>query len=447
MPRRISAHTPHNAVRTARIPRRLLWTVCFLSAALCIWQLAVYKGACMNMGDAYSYYGAYDHLRHLQLDDIRPPVYPLFYGIMYAIFGHTFCAIGLCATQWAIYAGTMLLVWDICMSLRLSRMIGSAVVLAYFLFPCFWCYNNVCLPESLSGCLLVALIWSCARYHETHRKAYLWGGAALLLILIFTKPMFVSLIPVMALWWAAVAAEAPRRHRRRAILTAAMLVAATSLPVMVYAMALREKTGVTMLAKSTLLNRYATLRMAGIISPTGETQRPDITGVWQELSAQTPAQISAAIDSASAGRTGEVGRAYLRQFMTAAHSPHFEILCDRDGTPLDPREYPGWTETLPGWYIYPFHGAFARFPVWAGLALGAIFIILWSLRGPKPLRRNLTAPLTALAYFTLTFCAMAGAPNDWGRILIPVSSLLPIMEGASVAYLTTPRKPRHHANG
>ena len=87
MPRRISAHTPHNAVRTARIPRRLLWTVCFLSAALCIWQLAVYKGACMNMGDAYSYYGAYDHLRHLQLDDIRPPVYPLFYGIMYAIFG------------------------------------------------------------------------------------------------------------------------------------------------------------------------------------------------------------------------------------------------------------------------------------------------------------------------------------------------------------------------
>lgn len=55
MPRRISAHTPHNAVRTARIPRRLLWTVCILSAALCVWQLAVYKGACMNMGDAYSY--------------------------------------------------------------------------------------------------------------------------------------------------------------------------------------------------------------------------------------------------------------------------------------------------------------------------------------------------------------------------------------------------------
>lgn len=440
MPRRISANTPNITVRTARIPNRLLWTVCFLSAALCMWQLAVYKGACMNMGDAYSYYGAYDNLRHLRLDDMRPPVYPLFYGIMYAVFGHTFCSTGLCATQWAIYAGTMLLVWDSCISLRLSRMISSGVVLAYFLFPCFWCYNNVCLPESLSGCLLVALIWSCARYHETHRRFCLWLGAALLLILIFTKPMFVCLIPVMTLWWAAVAAAAPRRRRRGALLITAMLVAGTSLPVMAYAMALKQKTGVTMLAKSTLLNRYATLRLTGIIAPQGETLHPEITGVWQELNTLTPTQIKAAIDSATAGRTEEVSHAYLRQFLTAARSPHFEILCDRTGAPLDPREYPGWSETLPGWYLYPFHGAFAHFPVWAGLTLGGIFIILWGIRGPKPLGRNLTAPLTALTYFALSFSVMAGAPNDWGRILIPVSTLLPIMAGASVAYMTKPVK-------
>lgn len=283
MPRSVCSTTPHTAARTARFPRWLLWAVCILSAALCIWQLALYKGVCMIMGDSYSYYNACIGLRELHIDDIRPPVYPLFYGIMYAIFGHSYRAIGICVTQWAIYAATMLLVWDICMSLRLSRRTGSAVVLAYFLFPCFWCYNNVCLPESLSACLLVALIWSCARYYDTHRAAWQWIGAALLLMLIFTKPMFVCLIPVMALWWVADAAGAPRRRRRAAFLTAAALVAVTSLPVAAYAMAQKEMTGVTMLSKSSLLNRYATLRMAGIIAPEGESSHPDITEVWHDL--------------------------------------------------------------------------------------------------------------------------------------------------------------------
>lgn len=141
--------------------------------------------------------------------------------------------------------------------------------------------------------------------------------------------------------------------------------------------------------------------------------------------------MKASIDSASAGRTEEIVHVYLHQFLTAAQSPHFEVLCDRTGAPLDYREYPGWTETMPGWYLYPFHGAFALFPVWAGVALCVIFVISWSVSGRKTPDRNLTSPIIALVYLSLTLCAMVGAPNDWGRILIPVSALLPIMAGAT----------------
>ena len=80
------------------------------------------------------------------------------------------------------------------------------------LFSGSWVYNNNLLPEALCQGMVPLLIWQAIRFVRTRRAVWIVYTFLTALALVFLKPQFISLFPVLALVWG-IAVRRNRRHR------------------------------------------------------------------------------------------------------------------------------------------------------------------------------------------------------------------------------------------
>lgn len=431
------------------MPRGFFAALAAVSAALLVWQLVEYGGASQAFYDTPSYFRAWDYIKTIHSHQARPPVYPLFAGGLRDIVGVPAMRVIVALVQWAMFVAVLPLAWQLCRRLGAGVRLTGAAVSLFLLVPGFWVLNNVVLPESMCGSLLVLLMWLVMVTTDSgSRRAMLWS-AVTIVVLTMSKPVFVYLVAVIPVVWFTSARKHGLRMRLPATLTAGMAAV-----ICLYCMAMQHTHLVFSPCIAADYNRYIQLREDGLMRPQ-DIEREDLReiiagyyardpGMWQpvvpdslwlEMNCINWPDIHWLNNNAMAHHPRESVMMYLRNFQRAADYDLFynPLYPPKAVQPLNNV----WIDTDPddpAVMVYPLYRLF-RPQIWVSYVTGLWFVALWLCRWWRSGRFPAMAYAVAAAMAGGYAVSIMGAPDDWGRLLSPVNMLLPIMLASSGAAL------------
>lgn len=424
-----------------------LWlTLATLAMAIIFFtmQLAVFSRASI-LSDGYSYFDAWETIKGGHTDPLRTPLYAIFVGVLEDLAGKDTALIIIPAIHWMLYLVALRGVWQINGMLGVARKANIAVILAMMLIPGFWCFNHLTMAETFSECGVILLVWLSGRYLLYPRRATLALSGLTMAALVFTKPMFIFLIPLMTLFWLIAC-----RHRKSHLLTAGCSLAATLCLIggYIYCMSHTHTRPSFTIASS--YNSYYCMRAEGLIVPEEienpqlrERFRPMYDSIpggwlktqpyWREMQRFNWPELDALTGTAWKNHPCEVVSATIRRFGKSLTGSQFYSLIDELGvSPEYDRLYGQWdgiSRNQAGGFIYPLH-RWLWFPIWVGLLVMAAFIAIWIYRWRRSRHLPALAALIAAIYLTAYITTVVGAQDSWGRIMTPVLPLLAIMAGS-----------------
>ena len=429
------------------MPRGFFAALAAVSTALLVWQLVEYGGASQAFYDTPSYFRAWDYIKTIHSHQARPPVYPFFAGGLRDIVGVPAMRVIVALVQWAMFVAVLPLAWQLCRRLGAGVRLTGAAVSLFLLVPGFWVLNNVVLPESMCGSLLVLLMWLVMVTTDSgSRRAMLWS-AVTIVVLTMSKPVFVYLVAVIPVVWFTTARKHGLRMRLPATLTAGMAAV-----ICLYCMAMQHTHLVASPSQTADVNRYIQLREEGLMLPQ-DIEREDLReiiagyyardpGMWQpvvpdslwlEMNCINWPDIHWLNNNAMAHHPHESVMMYLRNFQRAADYDLFY-------NPLYPPQAVQplnnvWIDTNPydpAVMVYPFYRLF-RPQIRVGYVIGLWFVALWLWRWWRSGRFPALAYAVAAAMAGGYAVSIMGAPDDWARLVTPVNMLLPIMSASIFA--------------
>ena len=429
------------------MPRGFFAALAAVSATLLVWQLVEYGGASQAFYDTPSYFHAWDYIKTIHSHQARPPVYPFFAGGLRDIVGVHAMRVIVALVQWTMFVAVLPLAWQLCRRLGAGVILSGAAVSLFLLVPGFWVLNNVVLPESMCGSLLVLLMWLVMVTTDSgSRRAMLWS-AVTIVVLTMSKPVFVYLVAVIPVVWFTTARKHGLRMRLPATLTAGMAAV-----ICLYCMAMQHTHLVASPSQTADVNRYIQLREEGLMLPQ-DIEREDLReiiagyyardpGMWQpvvpdslwlEMNCINWPDIHWLNNNAMAHHPHESVMMYLRNFQRAADYDLFY-------NPLYPPQAVQplnnvWIDTNPydpAVMVYPFYRLF-RPQIRVGYVIGLWFVALWLWRWWRSGRFPALAYAVAAAMAGGYAVSIMGAPDDWARLVTPVNMLLPIMSASIFA--------------
>ena len=429
------------------MPRGFFAALAAVSTALLVWQLVEYGGASQAFYDTPSYFRAWDYIKTIHSHQARPPVYPFFAGGLRDIVGVHAMRVIVALVQWTMFVAVLPLAWQLCRRLGAGVRLTGAAVSLFLLVPGFWVLNNVVLPESMCGSLLVLLMWLVMVTTDSgSRRAMLWS-AVTIVVLTMSKPVFVYLVAVIPVVWFTTARKHGLRMRLPATLTAGMAAV-----ICLYCMAMQHTHLVASPSQTADVNRYIQLREEGLMLPQ-DIEREDLReiiagyyardpGMWQpvvpdslwlEMNCINWPDIHWLNNNAMAHHPHESVMMYLRNFQRAADYDLFY-------NPLYPPQAVQplnnvWIDTNPydpAVMVYPFYRLF-RPQIRVGYVIGLWFVALWLWRWWRSGRFPALAYAVAAAMAGGYAVSIMGAPDDWARLVTPVNMLLPIMSASIFA--------------
>lgn len=410
-------------------------------------QLYIFRSGSMEM-DAWTYPIGWKSLINGHFDSVRPPVYCTIVGVVWEILTMGYGNILLPVIQWTLYIASLQLVWIINTWLRASRVFNITAILSMLLIPGFWIFNNIIMAESVALCGIVLLTWLSGRYILTHRICYLLFSGIILILLIFTKPMFIFLIPILGVLWGVIRWG----NTRRGTISCLLLLASIGL-VWSYALAMKRDYGVMGLTIAASNNRYCCLRADGIILP-DELSDPVIRERYRPMYEADPGiqnpnnmyageadsftwrELDCIVEDASSHHPyGDIEGLSYRAKTSMKHSQFFFYLYGYDeSTDTLCNNWNGLSRNRDNGFIFPFHNQL-WFPIWVTALIWGIFTLIWIYFW----RRQHKFP--AMAYFvsaTILTCYLStiiGAQNAWGRIMTPVTPLIPVMAASAASII------------
>lgn len=255
-----------------RSPLLSYWTVVVLTAFLLAYT--VYRvGFGAGTGDTMSYFESGDLLFSGDLDDVRPPVYPIVLHLLKAVFGFEGSRNAASILQIVLFAITIVYVNK---TLRLLAPKHPRL--------CFWMTLMFILlqTERWHGLWWVMLVISdlfaiafaafltycilrAAQSDVTTYRYAVWTSVWLLL-LVFCRPVMLCFVPVVLFFWFVLYLKF-RRDVWRKCLIGVGGVALTVVLIGVYAYGLNKRYGIHSVSFVGSANNYALLRYAGLITP------------------------------------------------------------------------------------------------------------------------------------------------------------------------------------
>ena len=429
------------------MPRGFFAALAAVSAALLVWQLVEYGGASQAFYDTPSYFRAWDYIKTIHSHQARPPVYPFFAGGLRDIVGVPAMRVIVALVQWAMFVAVLPLAWQMCRRLGAGVRLTGAAVSLFLLVPGFWVLNNVVLPESMCGSLLVLLMWLVMVTIDSGSRLTMVWSATTIFVMAMSKPAFVYLVAVIPVVWFTTARKHGLRMRLPATLTAGMAAV-----ICLYCMAMQHTHLVASPSQTADVNRYIQLREEGLMLPQ-DIEREDLReiiagyyardpGMWQpvvpdslwlEMNCINWPDIHWLNNNAMAHHPHESVMMYLRNFQRAADYDLFY-------NPLYPPQAVQplnnvWIDTNPydpAVMVYPFYRLF-RPQIRVGYVIGLWFVALWLWRWWRSDRFPALAYAVAAAMAGGYAVSIMGAPDDWARLVTPVNMLLPIMSASIFA--------------
>lgn len=376
------------------MPLWLAITTILIGSVCCVWQFIIFSKGSTFM-DGYSYFDAWETIKGFHTDTLRTPVYAIFVGLLKEIFGKETALRIIPVIQWMIYISSMQLMWQINLQLGIRRGLNVTIILLLMLIPGFWCFNNITMAESFSTCGMILLTWLSIKYRTTSHTAYLIASGVTVTLLIFTKPMFVFLLPLMAIFWIVIS----RKNTTQLLWSIALLLSSSGL-VGTYLYLMNHTYTVAGMTIASSWNRFYCLRADGLIIP-DEIQNPELRErfrpmydsvpggwlktqpYWQDIYALNWPEIETLNTTAMRNHPKETFLGVIRRFKAASTQSQFHSLDAELGlSPEYDRDVAGWdgmSFNRQGGYIYPLHH-YLWLPIWTGWAILFVYSAYWICR-------------------------------------------------------------------
>lgn len=438
------------------LPLWLLFTIIAICGAWYATQIAIFGGA-TTFNDGKSYFEAWESIKTLHTDPIRTPVYAIFVGIMAEIFGKEIALIIIPAINWATYVVSLTLIWRIAVMLSVRRGLNIALMLLLALTPGFWLLNNFTMAEPFCLLEILLLIWLTCRYLLNPRRRYLTWFLIIYPLLIFTKPMYIYFMPlIIVLWWVIL------RKDRKGQIRALCGLAATLLLIAIYLFCNWHTHQVASFTMASSFNKYHIYRADEALLP-DDIDDPELRerfrkfydanrggwgriNYWGELYYFHWYERVYLTDVAEKKQPDRILEGYATQFRLAARGSCFYTLklYDVDVSNMYKAYFKGWngmTFNNRNGFIYPLVD-YLWLPMWTFWVVTIIYTAVWIVRWIRsrslPLIPYFIASITVAGYIV----TVTGAMDDWGRIMIPLNPLIPLMAVSLLSDLSRYLKDR-----
>lgn len=175
-------------------------TIIYACAIVCSIVLILKNGVSVCI-DSESYTIAWDNFTNGKIDVSRTPVYPCFLGIIRCFFGEQHFYFATICVQHVIFLISVYFFYKVALFVISNRRIAFAISLCYATFSLLTMWNNYILTESLSISGTVIFIYTIVKMYQSHSLLHAIYHILLLLILLFLRPSFIYLLPVLGCVW------------------------------------------------------------------------------------------------------------------------------------------------------------------------------------------------------------------------------------------------------
>lgn len=366
----------------------------------------------------------------------RTPLYPLLIALMQQIAGTDGGLVIVILLQWAAWMLAMHLLWHSCRMLGLTAHYATAAVILMLAVPKIVFVNNIIFTESFAISGTIAFVYLTLRIIADPSAKTIALYFLLLAVMIFTKPVFIALLPISAVFWLA---RRPHLARLRFICSLSAL-AAVSLAVVCYMGLMKKHCGFFSMTFATLVNDYHTLRMRGLILPQDNTDprskalisgycaadsgiyMPDKQEYYSETNHFSEKQLAEIVGNAKRNHMPEY---LMAQALKFADTLDYSLLW---------LNYATWR---PGNTVDDMHAEDIYLPIWAVLLIFAAYMVI----GIRRWRRRRTFPagmfVVAAAWGTFWFTCVWGSHDNWGRLMLAVCPCMVIMALTLLSALAT----------
>ncbi len=368
--------------------------------------------------DTGGYLDAADMLASGRLDYFRPPVYPAFLLLLRAVVGSGGLYVAVNVVQAVMMIVSARYFRLICLRLFHGRArVAFWLTAVYCLLPSVQYQVMLVMTEAPAIAGMVFLLWWLVRDYPGRMSVRAGMMAGLWLVfLVFLRPILLCMVPVVAVWLSVRSV----RNGGRGIAAAWCGLGMCVLSVAVYMGLMNRVWGIHSFSGVSVANNYCMVCDAGLLYP-HHTDNPalraqmsriydgsyiladnplylktrDVPDWSEEL---PPSEIEAAVNRAIADHPLEVARHIMYRLRWMVRPAPMSVLTQ---LPVLRTFEQTFMPTLGLFIIF-----LAAFPIW--------LVVRWR-RGD----RALPLWLLWLAGMAVTWTALVGAMNDWGRLILP----------------------------
>lgn len=398
--------------------------------AVAFWLYTMHAFGISDADDKPTYLEAAEFLGAGHTHPSRTPVYPAFILLSTSIFGSYTGLVVLTGLQWTVWIMAMRWLWSVCVMTGLRRVASTAVIAGMMAVYDVALFNSIILPESFCVSGVILLMYVALKYVRHASAGLALTLSSLTIAMIFLKPVFVILIPIVAVLFVA----RGRYSGRRAMwLGITGMLAATAL-VFVYMGLMWRSYGFFTMTEANLWNDYHMLRRHQFIKPEdlNEGQRALFEPWYEKDPGRDLPDKAEYYNECGTFNTFDLTEITKRQ--KAAHSDEIPgIIMYRFVYSLDYSLF--WMRYMSyDWHKdEPYRGDM-YFPFWLALLIFAAYMYIGVRRWIMTRRFPAALYMPAAIWFAMYVTVMVGAMDDWGRLMAPSLPCLWLMTAVTSQY-------------
>lgn len=237
--------------------------LCLAAIAVTIYKIA--SGDIAQTPDSSGYIRAWLNISSGTIDIDRTPVYPCVIGLAKLIAGDSGMLQAVVVIQNIVGCIAVWYFYKIVLRATYSENAAFWASLIFAIVPIFLTYRNYILTESLSMSGLIFLTYCALLYYDKQQWQGLEGMTFWLIFLVFIRPSFIYLLPVLAVGFLLMAWEKRKQWRKDCAGIASVL--AVTIVLIGYMLAFKHSYGVFTMTRVGTANDFSLMAFDGSLDP------------------------------------------------------------------------------------------------------------------------------------------------------------------------------------
>lgn len=387
-----------------------------MSLLLCVVFTITHREILFSAPDSTQYIDAANHLFQGKFDIYRTPVYPLIICIFQIIFGKTgnVWIWALCACQFIVFLISSHYLKRIAGRLDVSPKVTFWLIAFYLLWPANYNYVVAVLTEIFAVAGVIFFIWFLIKKVWAPRVADIARAVFWLIFLIFERPIFIYLIPILLIWFVILAFRASCNRCWPAVAVGFMGLILACAGVTAYCHVMTRDFGIKGICKISTINNFILISQAGIVCPEN-TGNPSLRAYLEDRALDYNVDIDAICNdleyiSSKLGVSESEFESYVNTTLRENPRPVLRQL-----------KYRFFEETPQEFFVHKSKKILN--PLTPDFRFYWISIFVYLILMIKAWRGSRKIPMTALLLCSISLgivvASIAGAQAEWDRLTYP----------------------------